>query len=237
MPVVADHSESDARPNATGSDRFCVVSRRSKPVDEMIRFVAGPNGVVPDLKCKLPGRGVWVTATRPAVVEAVKRGAFQRGFRSGVAVAADLPDLVERLFVRAALDALAVAHKAGLVAVGFAKAETAITGETVVALIHAAEASDDGIRKLAAARKRRLGEAEKTAVVRTFASAQLDLALGRINVVHAALLAGRASDTFIVRWRRLERFRLIGDDQASADESGWSDDPVQPEAGRELGLE
>jgi hypothetical protein len=34
----------------------------------------------------------------------------------------------------------------------------------------------------------------------------LDLALGRSNVVHAALLAGPANDTFLARFARLERF-------------------------------
>ena len=43
--------------------------------------------------------------------------------------------------------------------------------------------------------------------IRAFSSAQLDLALGRSNVVHAALLAGPASDTFLARLARFERFR------------------------------
>jgi hypothetical protein len=44
-------------------------------------------------------------------------------------------------------------------------------------------------------------------MIKTFATAQLDLALGRSNVVHAALLAGPANDTFLARFARLERFR------------------------------
>jgi uncharacterized protein len=43
-----------------------------------------------------------------------------------------------------------------------------------------------------------------------FTGAQLDLAFGRPNVVHAALLAGSASDGFLARYRSLERFRAIG---------------------------
>ncbi len=40
------------------NDRTCIVTRESGYADDMIRFVAGPDGaVVPDLKHELPGRG------------------------------------------------------------------------------------------------------------------------------------------------------------------------------------
>ena len=50
-------------------------------------------------------------------------------------------------------------------------------------------------------------DVDRITVIRAFDSAQLDLALGRANVVHAALLAGPTSDTFLARFQRLERFR------------------------------
>ena len=97
------------------------------PVGDLIRFVVAPDGsVVPDLKRRLPGRGVWVTATRHALAEAVTRKVFARGFKRDVRVAPDLVDVTERLLERAALDALAIAHKAGRVAAGFAKVEAAL---------------------------------------------------------------------------------------------------------------
>ena len=80
----------------------------------MIRFVVGPAGeAVPDVKRKLPGRGIWITASRAAIEEAVKRNVFARGFKRDVRVAGDLAAQVERLLERAALDALAIAAKAG----------------------------------------------------------------------------------------------------------------------------
>jgi predicted RNA-binding protein YlxR (DUF448 family) len=195
-----------------GQERLCIVTREVKPVADMIRFVIGPDGeVVPDLKRRLPGRGVWVTATRVAVAEAVKRRAFGRGFKAEVRVAPDLADAVERLLERAVLDALGIARKAGRAVAGFARIERALASEPVVALLHAADAGREGARKLAAAARNRLGEkAGGVAVVERFTVAQLDLALGRPNVVHAALLAGTASDGFLARYRNLERFRTIG---------------------------
>ncbi len=207
-----DDAVLDAGPRrAPGSERLCIVTREVKPVTEMIRFVIGPDQhVVPDLRRRLPGRGVWVTATRAAVAEAVKRRAFARGFKADVGVAPDLADEVERLLERSALDALSIVRKAGRAALGFAQVERALASEPVVALLHAADAGREGVRKLAAARSRLGEKAEDVPVMDQFTAAQLDLAFGRPNVVHAALLAGSASDGFLARYRNLERFRAIG---------------------------
>ena len=209
--AVAEHGvELDAGPHARAPQRLCIVTRAVRPVGELIRFVIGPDGnVVPDVKGKLPGRGVWVTAARQTVEAAVKRHAFARGFKREARVPADLALQTERLLERAARDALAIAGKAGLVAAGFAKAAAALEHAEVTALLHAAEGSPDGIRKLEAVSRRRTPEKPPLAVEFVRAE-QLDLALGRPNVVHAALLAGPASDTCLSRLRRLERFRTGG---------------------------
>jgi predicted RNA-binding protein YlxR (DUF448 family) len=197
----------DAGPRAQELERMCVATRTVRPVADMIRFVIGPDGeAVPDLKRKLPGRGVWVTATQDALSDAVKRKGLARGFKREVRLPADLVARTGELLERAALDALAMAGKAGLVATGFTRVEAALAREKVVALLHAAEAAADGVRKLDAALRRRL-EHDPIVTIGILTSAQLDLAFGRPNVVHAALLAGPPSDTFLARLQRLERFR------------------------------
>jgi len=199
--------ELDTGPRAQELERMCVATRTVRPVADMIRFVVGPDGeAVPDLKRKLPGRGVWVTATQDALSDAVKRKALARGFKREVRLPADLVARTGELLERAALDALAMAGKAGLVATGFTRVEAALAREKVVALLHAAEAAADGVRKLDAALRRRL-EHDPIVTIGILTSAQLDLAFGRPNVVHAALLAGPPSDTFLARLQRLERFR------------------------------
>src|ERR1700745_4024897 len=106
-----------------------------------MRSVVGPaRERVPDVKRRLPGRGVWVTATRAAVAEAVKRRAFGRGFKAEGRVAPDLPDAAERCLEQSILDALSIVRKAGRAALGFAQVERALEREPVVALLHAAEA-------------------------------------------------------------------------------------------------
>ena len=205
-----DNSELDTGPRSgSGTERLCVATRTVKPVAELIRFVIGPDGVVPDLKRKLPGRGIWITAAKSALADALARKAFARGFKREVKVAPDLVEQTERLMVRAVLDALAIAGKAGRVLAGFGKVEAALGRDKVAALIHASDAGTDGIAKLKGPLLQR-PDADRIAVVREFTSAQLDLALGRSNVVHAALLAGPSSDTFLARFQRLERFRTGG---------------------------
>jgi uncharacterized protein len=209
IPQVGQDDMLDLGPHKRERERFCVATRAVLPISDLIRFVIGPDGeVLPDIKSKLPGRGVWATGTKEALKEAVKRKVFARGFKRDVRVPADLPARTERLLERALLDALAIAGKAGLVAAGFGKVAATLECEEVIALLHAAEASPEGVRKLdAAVRQRR---SRRLPVIEFLTLAQLDLALGRPNVVHAALLAGPASDTFLSRSRRLERFRTGG---------------------------
>ncbi|MDP2411256.1 MAG: RNA-binding protein [Pseudolabrys sp.] len=203
---------------AAGTERTCALSRDVKPVSELIRFVLGPAGeVVPDVKRKLPGRGIWVTATRTAIEDAVKRNVFARGFKRDVRMAKDLALATERLLERSALDALAIAGKGGKVVCGYAKVEAAVGRDGIVALIHAKDAAVDGVRKLDSALHRARGEkTAEIAVIGLFAGQQLDLALSRPNVVHAALLAGPGSETFLARVKRLERFRTGYPDAVSA---------------------
>jgi uncharacterized protein len=200
-------TELDRGPRAAERTRMCALNRDVQPISELIRFVVGPDGAaVPDLKAKLPGRGLWITATRQALGEAIKRKVFTRGFKREVRLPPDLAEQTERLLERAVLDALAIAGKASSVAAGFAKTEAALEHEEVIAVLHAAGAAADGIRKLqASARRHRSGR--PPAEIGFLTTAQLDLALSRPNVVHAALLAGPASETFLARCRRLERFR------------------------------
>jgi uncharacterized protein len=220
MLARPDTAEMDTGPRrAAGTERLCVVTREVKSTDEMIRFVVGPDRtVVPDLKRRLPGRGVWVTATRDCLAKAAKRNVFAHAFGSDAKVAADLPDLVQGLLERALLDALAIARKAGEVVAGHAKVEAAAERGAAIAYVHALNAGAEGARQIMAAIRRGSagdspGDAANVVVIRVFTSAQLDLALARPNVIHAALLAGRAADTVMARWRVLARVRAAEPDR------------------------
>ncbi|ANV98941.1 RNA-binding protein [Bradyrhizobium icense] len=205
------------RTDKSATMRMCAVSREVRPIDELIRFVVAPSGeVIPDLKRKLPGRGLWVSGSRRTVAEAVRRHQFSRGFKRDVRVAATLPADTEALLERSCTEALAVAAKAGQVISGFAKVEGLLEQGRAEVLIHASDGATDGIRKLdaiAGQRGRNIGESRDLPIVTALTSTQLDLALGRSNVIHAALLAGPASKTFLSRCQILVRYRTDDDDK------------------------
>jgi predicted RNA-binding protein YlxR (DUF448 family) len=202
------------------SERTCIVTGEKGPPEAMIRFALSPGGeVAPDLRRKLPGRGVWTTLSFAVVAEAARRQAFSRGFKTKAAASPDLARDLDRMIERDALQFLSIANKAGLVTTGAAKVEAAIHGGDVVALIAASDGSPDGAAKLdRIARARPGAEADRIARINLFSSAQLDLALGRTNVIHAALGAGEASAAFLFRARRLAQYRSnkAGDPPVSA---------------------
>ena len=191
------------------NDRTCIVTRRRAAPDELIRFVLAPDGtVVADIGRKLPGRGCWVGAERRHVDEAARKGAFARAFRRPVAVPADLGGHVDGLLARSALGVLGLARKAGAVALGAAKVEAAVRAGAALFVLHAVEAKEDGVRKIAQARRAAaaLGGPE-IAAYKLFPEAELSLALGGTNVIHAAVLAGDAGRAVLKRMVALDRFR------------------------------
>jgi predicted RNA-binding protein YlxR (DUF448 family) len=191
------------------NDRTCIVARRPAEPDELIRFVVGPDGaVVPDLKRNLPGRGCWVTADRQHVDKAAKKGLFARAFKSEVSVPSDLGGMVDRLLAKSALGALGLARKAGVVALGATKVEASVRSGAALLVLHAAEASEDGLRKIAQARRAtaHAGGPEIRAY-KLFSEPEMGLALGGTNVIHAAVLAGDAGRAAEKRMVALDRYR------------------------------
>lgn len=204
-----------------GAERTCLVTRVAQSPAGMIRFVLSPDGeVVADLRARLPGRGAWLTPTRAIVAQALKRRAFQRAFKVGDAAVP--PDLADRIALGLRADlrqSLALANKAGCVVAGFAKVESAIGDKIgVSAVIQASDGSADGRRKIAAALHRRHGDAiSRVPIIDDLSNAELDMALGRDHVIHAALVAGAGSTGCLARWRRLRSFEGLA---TTAEEAG-----------------
>ncbi|MGQ3672079.1 RNA-binding protein [Xanthobacter sp. TB0136] len=196
--------------------RLCLASREVTPVDDMLRFVVGPDGqIVPDLARKLPGRGAWVSATRAAVETALKRKAFARAFKGKGTAGPELITLIDHLLEQDMRAALSLANKAGQVVTGAMKVESALVSGQVRVLLHASDARPDGVRKLnATVRQIHAAGAIAPAIVDCLSGIDLDLALGRSNVVHAALLAHPTTARFLSRCRKLARWKAGTDTSA-----------------------
>lgn len=213
------------------NDRTCIVTRKSAAPDELIRFVVGPDFVVvPDLKRKLPGRGCWVTAHRSCVEKAASRNLFLRAFKCKVTVPEDLAGLVDTLMAKSALGSLGLARKAGQIALGAAKVDAAVRRGDAIAVVHAAEAAGDGERKIRQAAKavEHMG-GPTIRPYKLFSQAELSLALGGTNVIHAAVLAGEAGNAACRRMVALDRYRggspdLVQVDAAVADKASAAEE-------------
>ena len=207
-----------------GRTRMCAVTRTVQPEAALLRFVAAPDGtVVADLKARLPGRGVWVGAERKLVAEAVKRNIFPRALEQPAKAPPDLADQVAARLREAALGRLGLARKAGAVLAGFAKVEAAIARDRLAALLTASDAAEDGERKMDQALRRRFGEVGPVPLLRFFTSEELGLALGRSNVIHAAVLQGPAGGSFTdaaIRLQRYEGVAVAGQENGAAEPPG-----------------
>ncbi|MGI9386116.1 MAG: RNA-binding protein [Methyloligellaceae bacterium] len=186
--------------------RQCAVTRIRRPLEHLIRFVRAPDQtVVPDLKCRLEGRGVWVTCSAEAVALAVKRNIFTAGFRSPTKAESDLPARVDGLLTRFALQAFGFAKKAGEVLTGYQKLDSALETQGIIGLIHGSDAARDGVQKLNRKFLARTGDGAP--ILTCFTIEELSLAFGRSNVVHAALLDGGASRSAVKAVARLAQYR------------------------------
>jgi predicted RNA-binding protein YlxR (DUF448 family) len=180
---------------------MCIVTGERLDQDKLIRFVLNPEAeVVPDLKHRLPGRGVWVKATREAVTKAVTERRFAKAFRSKCTSSLDLPARLDALLRHEARQYMALANKAGLVVTGFEKTSEALAAGRARLLLEASDGAEDGRRKL---RNRR---PEGCEIIATFDSRELDLALGRANVIHAAVAHGSLAEKLLAAARRAQAF-------------------------------
>ena len=201
---------------AASRQRRDIVSGQVMEEDQLVRFVAGPDGVVtPDVARKLPGRGLWVAADRLSVETACKKGLFSRAAKTRLAAPSTLPDLTADLLRKRLLDGLGLAKRAGDLTSGFEKVLSAIKGGNAAWLIEASDGQPDGRRKvLAAARK----QTPPPGLFGLFSSDELGLALGGENVIHTAFLAGRGSEAWTRDVRRLSGFRPLLPE-------GWREEP------------
>jgi predicted RNA-binding protein YlxR (DUF448 family) len=194
---LAVTQEPTTLPAQAQSLRRCIVTGQSQPPQRMIRFVVSPDGMLtPDIERRLPGRGMWVTAERALIEQAVARKAFSRAARRDVTVPADLAERLELLVLQRALDTLSLARRAGQAVAGLEKVKRAQVGLMLLAR-DAGKDAQGRVRALA-------GDAP---VLRGFAAAELGSAFGRDEAVFVAVSAGRLAQRLTVEAARLEGLR------------------------------
>jgi len=192
-------------------ERRCIVTGDVQPKSGLIRFVVSPEGaVVPDLSEKLPGRGVWVSASRAAIDKAATKGLFARAAKAPVTVPAGLADLVEAAQARRVVDLVSLARKAGVAVAGFEKVKGWLADGKAKVLLQASDGSDRG--------KGKLWTPPGGRWFGCLTSSELGLAFGRDYVIHGALAAGGLATRVVEEAAKLKGLREVdGGDPAGKD--------------------
>ena len=189
-------------------ERSCILTRRTAPREELIRLALGPDGqVAPDVRARATGRGAWIGVGRQQLDEANAKGklkaALARAFRiNELTVPTDLGERIEAALMQQALDRLGLEARGGTLINGAERVEVAARQGKVAMLIHAADAGEDGRRRLDQAW--RVGGGGPQGLVFPAERTILSMALGRENVVHIALTddaAARRVSLAISRWQ------------------------------------
>jgi hypothetical protein len=207
----------EADQEETGPLRRCVLTRERRPKEQMIRFVVGPDrALVPDLAAKLPGRGMWLSASGDVIRTAREPGnpqralgrAFARAARGPVTLPQDLLAVLEAALIRRIGELLGLARRAGQTVAGYDKArEWLRTGRAALIL----EALDGS----AAERARFLsGAPDGVPVLAPLPGAALGRMFGRDHVVHVAIAPGRLAGLLRIEAGRLAGLRETGSGDA-----------------------
>jgi len=197
------------------------VTRDRLPKERMIRFVIGPDRqLVPDLAARLPGRGIWLSASgdvvelprarddRPgkqqhgdAIADRRLTRAFSRAARGPVMVPPDLSAMLQTALVRRITELLGLTRRAGQAVAGFEKAREYLRSSASRLVLQASDGS-------AAERARFLsGAAADTMVFDPLPGAVMGRIFGRDHVVHVAVAPGKLAESLAMEAGRLAGLR------------------------------
>ena len=194
-----------ARGNKTGGssgdpERKCIVTGDVQAKHGLIRFAVGPeNQIVADILGKLPGRGIWVSADRAILDEAVKKDAFSRAARQKVTVPEELIQDIETQLARRTVDLISMARKGGTAVAGYEKVKDWLIKDYADVLIQSSDGSERG--------KSKLSTPYGGVFIGWLTSDELGLAFGRQTVIHAALASGGLTSRIVEEAQRLKGVR------------------------------
>jgi len=224
----------DAEPE-TGPLRRCVVTRERRPKEVMFRFVIGPDrDLVPDLAGKLPGRGIWLSASRdviegsrgtkgPAAKGRELVRAIAHAARGPVQVPSDLPVVLETALIRRIGDLLGLARRAGQAIAGYEKARDWMRTHPVGLVLQASDGSE--------AERTRFRSAVPggISVLDPLTGPELGRVFGHDTVVHVALAPGRLAGAIAMETGRLAGLRRTPDPE-NGDGAGEAGDRRRTDA-------
>ncbi len=181
--------------------RRCLVTGAGQPKSELVRFVISPDRiVVPDAAGRLPGKGFYLVPDRAVMAKAVQKNLFAKAARAPVIVPNDLAERVEAALVQRLVETVSLARKAGQAVAGFERVRELIAAGKAAVVLHAADASPLGAKKLP--------QRDGLRYVSCLKAEELGLGFGRARVVHTALSSGALAERVVEEAAKLARLRF-----------------------------
>ena len=181
-------------------ERKCIATGEVQPKHGLIRFVVGPDAqIFPDIMEKLPGRGIWVSADKAALQDAVSKGGFSRAARQKVTVPEGFVQDVEAQLARRVVDLISLARKGGHAVAGYEKVKDWLLKDEAEVLIQSSDGSERG--------KSKLSTPYGGSFIGWLTANELGLAFGRETVIHAALASGGLTLRIVEEAKRLKGVR------------------------------
>jgi predicted RNA-binding protein YlxR (DUF448 family)/ribosomal protein L7Ae-like RNA K-turn-binding protein len=172
-------------PVSEKSFRTCLITRKCYPKEDLLRFVVSPEKVlVFDGLKRLPGRGLWITANKDSISQAISTKIFTKISRTQLIVPDNLIETIASFFKTKCLNKIGLCKKAGATAVGFQKVRAQVASIGTVCLLEAKDGALDGRRKMTALTK-------KVSIIDFFTREELGRALGVEDAVHVGLTGNK----------------------------------------------
>ncbi|NJM51256.1 MAG: DUF448 domain-containing protein [Sphingomonadales bacterium] len=198
--------------------RKCVLSGKRAENSALIRLALGPDGeVAPDVNAKAPGRGAWIGVTADELSKAQAKGKLEGVLKHAfkvkqVLLPDDMASRINAALQQAWLNRLGLEARAGFLICGADKIDAAARSAIVHLLLHASDASADGIGKRDQSYRVGLGtEGSGQGGIKLPVNRDvISKALGRSNAVHIALTEKKAAERVMHHLGRWLNFNGCG---------------------------
>ena len=185
---------------SNSENRKCIVTGRILEKHNLLRFTILSDGtLVPDFKKKLPGTGVYVSASLNILSTAVAKNLFSKALKQKVKIPIGFIENVTSLLKQNGLNLISLARKAGILRTGFDKVSEQIKKNRAAFIIEAINAGTDGHNKI-------ISLAKELEIFNIYTIEELDKALDKNNTVHIAFEKSEMSIKTIGEFRKISNY-------------------------------
>lgn len=197
------HNHKNRRPAGDTGTKTCFMTKETEARENLLRFVSSPDRmVVFDVAEKLPGRGMWIKASKSLLEQAVTKRIFYKAAHGTVKIPEDLTSQVETGLKARCLSLISLCRKAGLLLFGYEAVKKAVGQGEAVAAFEAQDSSERGQNKL-------FKPTDTFPIYNLLTREELGQIVSQAEVVHIALLNGKLSDEACIAAHKLALYQGV----------------------------